>query len=195
LVTEVVDVEGARVTLVDTAGLRPAPDIVEAEGVERAHQAQRICDLVLVVVDGSQGLDRSDEDIIGQVPECKRLIVHNKSDLQPGRDVCVLDGERVSAKTGDGIDRLRHRILEALDVEPLSDRPAITNVRHIHLVERANEALARARAAASPDRGALSEEFVLADLQDARAALEEVSGRRATEDLLTRIFSTFCIGK
>ena len=54
---------------------------------------------------------------------------------------------------------------------------------------------ARARAAASPDGGALSEEFVLADLQDARAALEEVSGRRATEDLFTRISSTFCIGK
>jgi tRNA U34 5-carboxymethylaminomethyl modifying GTPase MnmE/TrmE len=69
-------------------------------------------------------------------------------------------------------------------------------VRQIALVERANAALARARAAALADDGAsLSEEFVLADLSDARAALEEISGRRAPEDLLEHIFSKFCIGK
>jgi tRNA U34 5-carboxymethylaminomethyl modifying GTPase MnmE/TrmE len=62
-------------------------------------------------------------------------------------------------------------------------------------VERAQEALLRAHAAALPENGSMPEEFVLADLADARAALEEVSGRRATEDLLAHIFEKFCIGK
>src|SRR5207245_6454162 len=87
-----------------------------------------------------------------------------------------------------GLDALRRRIAKALDIEPLTDRPEITNIRHIVLVERAHEALVRARAAASPDGDRLSEEFVLADLQQARAALEEVSGRRAHDDLLAHIF-------
>ena len=63
------------------------------------------------------------------------------------------------------------------------------------LVERAHEALQRAHIATLADGGALSEEFVLADLQDARAALEEITGKRASEALLAHIFTRFCIGK
>jgi tRNA modification GTPase len=83
----------------------------------------------------------------------------------------------------------------ALDVEPSSDPPAITNVRHIALVERAHDALSRALSAAGGNGETLSEEFVLADLQDARAALEEISGRRTPDDVLAHIFSRFCVGK
>jgi tRNA modification GTPase len=68
-------------------------------------------------------------------------------------------------------------------------------VRHIALVERAHAALARARAAVDAEGGPLSEEFLLADLQDARAAFEEVTGRRTSDDVLAYIFSRFCIGK
>ena len=102
---------------------------------------------------------------------------------------------RVSATTGAGVAELRRRIARALDGDPLCDRPAITNVRHIALVDRAHQALARARAAALAEGGSLSEEFVLADLAEARGAFEEVSGRRAPDELLTHIFSRFCIGK
>ena len=213
LVSEVVDFDGLRVTLVDTAGLREARDVVEVEGVERARQAQHVSDLILLVLDRSLPLDESDREIISQTSEYKRLIVLNKADLpmalqrespegisdrnagpaEVGHD--VPPGEAVSATTGAGLDRLRRRIVEALDIEPLSDCPAITNVRHIALVDRAHDALGRARAAAGREGGRLSEEFVLADLQDARAALEEVCGRRQPDDLLAHIFSRFCIGK
>src|SRR5439155_8377998 len=101
----------------------------------------------------------------------------------------------VSATRGIGLDALRRRIADALDVENMRDRPSITNVRHIALVEGAEEALTRARTAALANGRAMPEEFVLADLQEARAALEEISGRRAPEDLLAHIFSRFCIGK
>jgi tRNA modification GTPase len=194
LVTEVVDLDGLRITLVDTAGLRPTGDAIEAEGVARARGAQEVADLIVVVVDGSLPLGRLDAEIISQVVNNKRVIVSNKSDLGLVASHGFLP---VSAKTGAGLDALRIAMARAFDlnVAPSNDRPAITNVRHIALVDRAHEALSRARVAVGANGDALSEEFVLADLQDARAALEEVSGRRTPDDVLAHIFSRFCIGK
>jgi tRNA modification GTPase len=168
LVTEVIDLEGLRVTLVDTAGLRDTADIIEAEGVARSMRAVDVADLVLIV---------ADQDPVDQNPvepsKAKHLLVQNKCDLgRPAR------GVQVSAKTGAGLDQLD-----------------ITNVRHIELLRQADEALSRARAAALAEGGSMPEEFVLADLQQARFALEEVTGRRTPEDLLAHIFSRFCIGK
>jgi tRNA modification GTPase len=185
LVTEIVDVEGLRVTLVDTAGLRDTQDPIELAGVERSRQALAASDLVLTVV------DRSREARVAT--PSPGLLVANKVDLPGLWDSG--DAVAVSATTGAGIEELRRRIAAALDIDLLRDRPAITNIRHIALVERAHDAFGRARAAAPGDGGALSEEFVLADLSDARAALEEITGRRAPNDLLEHIFSKFCIGK
>src|SRR5438094_876391 len=109
-----------------------------------------------------------------------------------GRAIDDLAGRTAALLAGAGLDVLRRAIIAALDVEPVRDRPALTNVRHIELVERAHVALTRAAGAA---RRSMPEEFVLADLQDARAALEEISGRRASEALLEHIFARFCIGK
>jgi tRNA modification GTPase len=132
-----------------------------------------------------------------QAVDNRQLVVQNKSDLRqngPGREGAL----SVSARTGDGLDLLRRAIVAALeegDGELSRERPEITNVRHLALVERTEAALQRARDAAAAGGGALPEEFVLADLQDARAALEEITGRRAPEDVLTHIFERFCIGK
>jgi tRNA modification GTPase len=187
LVTELVDIEGLRVTLVDTAGLRETADPVESEGVARAHQAIAVADLVLRVEDRSRL--RSGHEISNE----KVLYVANKSDLPAAwhDDRAVA----VSATGRDGLEELRRRIAAALDVDPLRDRPAMTNVRHIEQVDRAHQALGRARAAVLAEGASLSEEFVLADLSEARAAFEAISGRRAPEDLLEHIFSRFCIGK
>jgi tRNA modification GTPase len=199
-VTEVVDLDGLRITLVDTAGLRDAADPVEAEGVSRSMQSVAVADLVLhVVVDdpyvaavpprrgGRAGVG-------GDAGAATSLTVWNKSDLRRGDDVRS-ETISVSATTGAGLDDLRRAIAGALGGEVPRDRPAITNVRHIALVQRAHDALTRARDAASAAGGALSEEFVLADLQDARAAFEEISGRRTSDDVLAHIFEKFCIGK
>jgi tRNA modification GTPase len=176
LVTETVDLDGLRVTLVDTAGLREVDEVVEREGVARAQQTIKVADLTLLVVD-------EDEPI--PIGLTNHLLVQSKSDLgRPTRGIAV------SARTGFGIDALRTAIAAALDIDPRRDTPTITNVRHVELVGRAQSALVRARTMAGN-----SEEFVLLDLQDARAALEEVSGRRATDDLLAHIFARFCIGK
>jgi tRNA modification GTPase len=193
LVTETIDLDGLRVTLVDTAGIHDTNDIVEAEGVHRTQQAQRVSDLILLVVNQALPLDDADRVVIAQTADSNRLLVANKVDLAPAwRDPNAIG---VSALSGAGLACLRARIAAALDVDFARDRPAITNIRHIALVERAHDALCRARAAVGDAGGAWSEEFVLADLQDARAALEEVTGRRASEDVLEHIFARFCIGK
>jgi tRNA modification GTPase len=148
------------------------------------------------VLDRSQPLDAGDRDVMSQTTDCNRLIVENKADLPPAtREDVVMDAVPVSATTGAGLDALRRRISAALDVDLLADRPGITNVRHIALLQRGHDALTRARTAALADGRTLSEEFVLADLQEARIALEEVSGRRTSDEVLAHIFSRFCIGK
>jgi tRNA modification GTPase len=145
-----------------------------------------VADLVLLVEDCSR--PRSHREWSRKV-----LYVANKSDLPAAwtDDRAV----SVSATDGDGVDVLRRRIAAALDVDPLRDRPAMTNVRHLALIDRAHAALLRSRTAALAEGVSLPEEFVLADLADARAAFEEIGGRRAPEDLLEHIFSKFCIGK
>jgi tRNA modification GTPase len=193
LLTEVIDLDGLRVTLVDTAGVRETADVIETEGVRRAMQAQAVADLLLVVLDGSTPIDAEDCEILSQTADLRRLTLQNKSDIEP---VWYRpEAFRVSAATRDGIPALRAAICAALDVEPLSDPPEITNVRHIALVQRARTSMVRAREAAAGNGVPLSEEFVLADLQEARIALEEISGRRVPDDLLAHIFSKFCIGK
>ena len=200
LVSEVVDVEGLKVTLVDTAGLREAGDVVEAEGVRRSHQAQSVADVILVVVDRSAAFEEADRAIVAATTGRVRVVVANKADREAAWTHAAL-GEAgavtvdASAVSGEGLDEVRRRLVCALDVDVHQDRPEITNVRHIALVQRADEALGRAGLAALENGASLSEEFVLADLQDARAALEEIAGRRVTDDLLAHIFAKFCIGK
>ena len=256
LVSETVDLEGLRVTLVDTAGIRETVDIVESEGVSRSVGAASVADLVLfvcdlsdpstldVVLDSNGGHDSHVGDALQGVPTMTRdslatrdslkavpyspgekasdslatrdslkavpygpsekasdslkavpriLVVANKADLT--RAWSRSDAVEVSATTGRGIDNLRRRIIRALDVDFHSDRPAISNVRHIALVEQADRALQRARSAVLDRSEALPEEFVLADLQEARGAFEEITGRRTSDDLLAHIFERFCIGK
>jgi tRNA modification GTPase len=102
----------------------------------------------------------------------------------------------LSLKTGAGVDELRVAMRAALGMEePLRDAPVVTNVRHDALLRQAREALQRAIDNLAEAGESASEELVLADLGDARRALEEVTGRRTTEDVLKRIFERFCIGK
>ena len=192
LVSETVDIEGLRVTLVDTAGLRETADVVESEGVSRSVGAASVADLVLMVCDLSDP-STLDAETSAQSTNGRTLLVANKADL--ARAWSRKDAVEICATTGSGIDQLRRRIVRALDVDLLADRPEITNVRHIALVERADRALQRARTAAFAEGQAMPEEFVLADLQEARAAFEEITGRRTPDDLLAHIFARFCIGK
>ena len=199
LVSDTVDIEGLRIDLVDTAGVRTTSDEVEIEGVSRARQAWANADLVLLVVDRSCPIDEADKDLLHETADVPRLVVATKSDLPPAwRDADDLQAIAVSSKTGIGLDGLRSAIrtgLDAANPATAPDTAAVTNVRHAALLERARTALCRAVEAVEAPGGPVAEEFVLTDLQDARAALEEVTGKRTSDDLLRHIFARFCIGK
>jgi tRNA modification GTPase len=196
LLTERADLGGVPVTFVDTAGLRYTSDPVEHEGVRRAKGAASAADLALVVLDLSAELAPEDRDVLAETAGRPVVIALNKADLPHAwraDRVELGDAPRVevSARTGVGIEPLRGVMIEALGAEE-RDTTALSNLRHITLVERARAAILRAR-----DRAAekASEEFVLADVHDGLAALQEVTGERAPDALLEEIFRRFCIGK
>jgi tRNA modification GTPase len=195
LVAERVDLNGLAITLVDTAGARPTVDPVEREGVARSVRARAASSLVLVVLDRSEPLTDDDRRVLDGTRDRPRVVVKNKSDR--GDRCGTVDGTApivaVSAATGDGLAALREAIVRTLTAsEPLRDTPAITNARHVALLEGARAAIANARTAAVAEA---PEEFLAADLQQARERLDEIVGRRTSEDVLRHIFERFCIGK
>jgi tRNA modification GTPase len=198
LLTELIDVDGVPMTVIDTAGIRSgATDPIEVEGIARAVAARGVAQLTLVVLDRSRALDSDDAALIAATSGSPRVIAANKCDLESAWNIedVVADGTTivtVSARTGEGLDRLRAALADAGAAEPTRDVPAITNVRHQDLLAKARHALLRAASAASNQT---PEEFVLADLDEARVLLEEVTGTRTSDDVLKAIFERFCIGK
>jgi tRNA modification GTPase len=209
LVSERSDVDGLAVTFVDTAGYRDAADVVEREGVARAMRARDVANVLVVVLDRSEPTTSDDERLLADTASQRRIVVANKSDLEAGCSMAALQlqlaashdtvaGDHhvitVSAKTGAGLDDLRHAIVRALTgAESLRDGAAISNMRHAALLEHARASLVRAQDAVVDDEA--SEEFVLSDLREARARFDEIVGTRTSEDVLRHIFEKFCIGK
>jgi tRNA modification GTPase len=190
LITEQVDFEGLAVTLVDTAGARDVLDIVEREGVMRGARAREVADLIVLIVDGAEPLTSEDEKLLRQTAGRHCILVANKSDRPQAHT--IPGAIQISAATGEGIDALRKEIFSNLTGgESLRDTAMVTNQRHLALLHEARQSLTRARAAAAES----PEEFVLADLQDARARFDEIVGKRTADDVLQHIFERFCIGK
>ena len=189
--TEAIDLEGIPVILTDTAGLRETTDGIETLGMERTRRAMGDSDLVLVVLDGSTELGPSDHDLLGQTEQTQRLVVRNKSDLPSfaASSGCI----NVSARTGDGLTTLRSAILASVHNNGVEDGSLlITNARHYDLLCGTQRELETARAAL---REGHSEELVLAPLHNALRFLGQITGETTTEDILSEIFATFCIGK
>lgn len=193
LLTERVDIGGVPFTLVDTAGLRAtATDAIEEEGIARARQAVAAADVVLVVLDRSQPIATETRDLLAETGARARVVAASKSDLPPAWEASTFGALAVSSLTDEGIGGLRKALLDAAGLEALRDRAPVANLRHAGLLERAREGIARARAAATEG---VPEEFVLADLHEARARFDEITGARPQDEVLRLIFERFCIGK
>jgi tRNA modification GTPase len=192
---ETIDLAGIPVTVIDTAGVRPAQDAIEEEGVRRARTAVGEADLVILVLDASRGLRDDEREALTERFSgggTGTIVVANKIDLAPcgARGLPWPGAIPVSALTGEGLDALRSAISEALCGVGPRENPVLTDVRQAAAVEEAVGALERAREALP-----LGEEIVLEDLRAALSALGEITGEVANDDLYDRIFSTFCIGK
>ena len=192
LVSEVAAIRGIPVKLVDTAGIRASEGLVETLGIERSFQAMADADLALVVVDLSVAIEPQDHELIDRAKSQGRaLIVGNKSDL-PHQD---LEGAiPVSALTGAGVENLRETIFAAIApggaAEP--ETGFITSLRHEQLLRESLAYLVKARGAVGDN---IPHEMLLLDLYGALRPIDAITGATTADDILNRIFSTFCIGK
>jgi tRNA modification GTPase len=185
LVSETASIGGIPVKLLDTAGIREGTELVESLGIERSYQAIADADLTLVVLDASTPRTAEDEALIARAP--RRLVVENKADLPGAR-------AGVSALTGLGIAELRTEILEAIAPAGAFEQEAsfITSVRHELLLRESAEYLVKAEGAVE---AAIPHEMILLDLYAALRPIDAITGATTADDILNRIFSTFCIGK
>jgi tRNA modification GTPase len=194
LISETASLGGIPVKLMDTAGIRPAGELVESLGIERSLRAMADADLTLVVLDLSAPLEEEDRSLIERARQYGRfLIAANKCDL-PRRAEIADEHVVVSALTGAGIDQLRERILAALAPDGITAQEPgfITSLRHEQLLRECLRALQQAQQAA---REGLPHEMLLLDLYAALQPLDSITGATTADDILERIFSTFCIGK
>jgi tRNA modification GTPase len=196
LVSETAAIAGIPVELYDTAGIRESAELVESLGIERSYQAMADCDLTLVVVDLSQPLDEQDRALIARAAaQGRHLLVGNKADLAALADGPPPDSAiAVSALTGEGIPRLRELILEAIAPQGAFEQETgfITSLRHEQLLL---ESAAYLEKAAGAVESAIPHEMLLLDLYAALRPIDAITGATTADDILNRIFSTFCIGK
>ena len=193
LVSETASLGGIPLKFVDTAGIRKGQDLVETLGIERSFQAMADADLTLLVLDGSQGLTEQDHELLERTREQGRyLVIANKCDLP--RVAQALEASWVSAVTGEGLDGLKERILEAIGAGAAKGEEYgfITSLRHERLLQEAVGALDAARHAA---QHGIPHEMLMLDLYSALRPVDAITGATTADDILNRIFSTFCIGK
>lgn len=192
-------IENIPINLIDTAGLRETFDTVEIIGVERAKRAMADADLVILLLDSSENLSAEDKEILDQTNDLVRLIAYNKVDLTASSEFKPLQSFsnsrtfQISAKTGEGLADLKTAITEPFSSEQISDSGfLISDARHNDLLLRSKSEI---ESSISLLEDQMSEEIVLIGLHNAIRFLGEITGETTTEDMLTEIFSTFCIGK
>jgi tRNA modification GTPase len=202
---ETLNLQGVPVVLVDTAGIGAlAQNPIEALGIERSRAALAQADLALLVVDASPPPADGDRAIAALIGARPAIVVLNKIDMVIGPPAghlgadgrsCLLDAPAValSALTGEGLDRLEEAIVDTvLSGQVTASAPVVTNPRHKEALSRA---LDHVEAAHQAYRAGLTADLLAIDLAAAVNALGEITGQSATEDLLSTIFSSFCVGK
>ena len=198
--SEIVNVRGITLNIIDTAGIRETDDLVEKIGVDKAIKSVDKADLVLYVVDGSVELDENDQRIIEKIRDKNVIVIINKSDLEIKieRDaICrYIDAEviQLSAMTGDGSEELYDMLNKMFFEGSLSynDQLYITNARHKNELVCTKNALEKV--IESIDMG-MEEDFFSIDMMDAYEHLGLIIGETARDDLADKIFKDFCMGK
>jgi tRNA modification GTPase len=194
------------IALIDTAGLRETIDTVESIGVERSRAVMTDADMVIVMLDAAEAVTDDDLEILASVTELNFIIALNKIDKAPSKDIdemtSATGGELsklrdkivpISAKTREGLEDLKAAIVSPFAAEDVAGSGfLITDARHHDLLLRTGIEL---ETSLEQMDQRLSEEIVLTGLHNALRYLGEITGETTTEDMLTRIFSTFCIGK
>jgi tRNA modification GTPase len=201
-VRESITIGGVPMHIIDTAGLRDTSDVVEAKGIERSWEAIGAADLVIFLQDLSSKDSQNSvvpglkAKILSSLPpKCAVLEVHNKSDLLSPTDLRGPEGRAlfISAKTGDGIEGLKQKILESVGWGGTQEGAIVARRRHLDCLDRAAAHLDKSQQFAAD--GNISLELFAEELRLAQDQLGQITGKLLPDDLLGKIFSQFCIGK
>ncbi len=200
-IEEILDLGGIPVILIDTAGIRATEDHVEKIGIERTEKALAESDLVLLTTDYLAGFGEAEEKILHTLQGKPFILLANKIDLADGKrtnhypqdlDSCLAQLE-ISAKTGQGIDELTKVIQNWVFIDqPQMDIGASLNNRQAELADKAIAALQQVRETLG---SGLPQDCLSVDLKASCDALSELSGQAVTEEVITKVFANFCIGK
>ncbi len=196
ILREQITIDGMPLHVIDTAGLRDSDDPVEQEGIRRAWAAIEKADRVLLVVDDTVGVQQEEEGILARLPSTLPVtVVRNKSDLSgrpPGQTEGPLGMEiALSAHSGEGLEALRRHLKATVGYESTGEGVFMARRRHLNALAEAEERLESAAALLARRQG----ELLAEELRLAQHALGEITGEFTSEDLLGRIFTSFCIGK
>ena len=202
-IEEIINIQGMPVRMTDTAGIRKPENLIEKEGLYLVREKLSSADVVVAVLDGSEVLTNEDVKIIKENLKKKLLVVINKSDLshvlndKEIKQLLPEDGPPslwISARTGEGISEMKGAIRSLVLTRPVQhpSDDMVTNIRHKTALEKTAILLSKARDCVLTG---LSPEFAAFDVRDALDCLGEITGKTLNEDVLDRIFSTFCLGK
>lgn len=182
--------------IVDTAGIRETEEVIEIEGIKRSHKAMEEADVVILVLDAFKGIQAEDQALLNIVPKDKTIVVWNKTDLPhdalpklPFQHVATL-----SAKYQNGLDYLHNEIESIVWKKgpPSKEEVVITNVRHKEALSQSIEACQQVIQQLQNDA---SPEFIAFEMRQSLTSLGKIIGTNVAEDILSAIFSKFCVGK
>jgi tRNA modification GTPase len=193
---EHIQIDGLPLHIVDTAGLRESTDIVEQEGIRRAHAEILNADIVLLIIDSNTMNEQDMQILMNELPSTKLTLIYNKIDLINEKPN-ILQTEKytiikLSAKTNSGIDLLREHLKTSLGYNADNEHTFIARRRHLNSLENAYQHLLQGQHQLEYYKAG---ELLAEELRGAQQALSEVTGEFRADDLLGKIFSSFCIGK
>ncbi len=196
LIEDHLRLNGLNLRVMDTAGIRDSDELVEQEGIRRSRAALAEADLALLVLDATQPLGALEYELLAQIPEKKIVVVWNKVDLPHGElpELAIGPNVQVSAKEKSGIEQLKKAIDKVVweHGPPSKEEVLITNVRH---KEALLHAVSACRSVIDGLKNRVSPEFLAADMRACLQELARILGTNVTEDILSTIFSKFCVGK
>ena len=199
IIEEYMNLDGIPIKVIDTAGIRQTEDIIEKIGIEKSKDKINEADLILLMIDSSNLLEKEDLEIIDYIIDKKYIIILNKSDLENKiniEDLSQLNSNyiiEISAKTGEGLNKVQKCIKKLFFNGKIESKDMIiTNTRHKEALIRAQQNLVDAKSVLNQTSAI---DLASIDLRNSWRCLGEITGETLEEDIIDKIFSEFCIGK
>ncbi|MCF8001514.1 MAG: tRNA uridine-5-carboxymethylaminomethyl(34) synthesis GTPase MnmE [Halanaerobiales bacterium] len=201
VIEEYINLDGIPLKVIDTAGVRESEDVVEKIGVEKTRESLKKADLVLMMLDVSQGLTKEDKQVYNLIKGQPTIVVVNKTDLDKNIDIEELEEQFkehpllwTSVKEEKGMEELKNTILEEIFHEQINvdSDVMVTKVRHREALNKAYQSIEKVEQSL---KDGMPYDFLTIDLKDVLFYLGSITGETVTDDIIDQIFSDFCLGK